>query len=213
MDVSYTVRVSCLCLVGAALVFLAKACEATESVPREALQYQRDLTRNARLVWGMDAPVAVLAAQVHQESRWRSDAKSKFASGLAQFTPATVEWISVAFPAELAAGQPDNPAWALRALARYDRYLWERTSGATTCDRFAFALSGYNGGPGWVARDKRLARERGANPEVWFGSVELYNAGRREEFFKENRGYPQRILRVLQPLYTSWGTGVPCAKV
>lgn len=31
-------------------------------------QYRRDLTRSARLVWGLDAPVATVAAQIHQES-------------------------------------------------------------------------------------------------------------------------------------------------
>lgn len=31
-------------------------------------QYRRDLTRSARLVWGLDAPVATMAAQIHQES-------------------------------------------------------------------------------------------------------------------------------------------------
>jgi soluble lytic murein transglycosylase-like protein len=190
------------------LVCIVATAQAGEFVPREAVRYQRDVIRNARVVWGLDAPVPVFAAQIHQESRWRSDARSPYASGLAQFTPATAGWIADAFPGELRDAQPLNPAWAIRALVRYDRYLWDRVSGATVCDRWAFTLSGYNGGPGWVPRDRKLAAQGGADPQRWFGHVELYNAGRREDFFRENRGYPRRILIVLQPLYTGWGTTV-----
>ena len=49
---------------------------AQAQVPQPALQYRPLLTRTAHAVWGLDAPVAVFAAQVHQESAWRPSAVS-----------------------------------------------------------------------------------------------------------------------------------------
>lgn len=210
-DVSLWMRF--VLLLGGAIVaiFIAFPSKAGEYVPREALKYQRDLIRNARVVWGLTAPIAAFAGQIHQESRWNPDAKSAFAGGLAQFTPATATWIAGVYPAELGSNQPFNPVWALRALVQYDLHLWNRVSGADSCERFAFTLSAYNGGPGWVTRDKKLAQRSGADPERWFSHVELYNAGRREDFFRENRGYPQRILKRLQYLYAAWGPMISCS--
>jgi soluble lytic murein transglycosylase-like protein len=98
---------------------------ALAEIPREAQHYRRDLTRNAHLVWGLDAPVATFGAQIHQESGWNPDARSPYAFGLAQFTPDTAAWIG-SIDAELAHGDAGNPVWALRALVRYDRWLWDR---------------------------------------------------------------------------------------
>jgi soluble lytic murein transglycosylase-like protein len=64
------------------------------------------------------------AAQLHQESGWRPDAVSPVgAQGLAQFMPATADWISQLMPG-LNSREPFNPAWAIRALVSYDRWLW-----------------------------------------------------------------------------------------
>ena len=58
------------------------------AIPAQAERYRALLIREARVVWGMDAPVATFAAQIHQESMWRSDAVSRAgAQGLAQFMP------------------------------------------------------------------------------------------------------------------------------
>ena len=191
------------------LVGGAHAAESVSQLPREALQHRAELTRNARLVWGLDAPVATFAAQVHQESRWQAQAKSPVgARGIAQFMPATAEWIAQAYPA-LANPEPFNPSWGLRALVTYDRHLWQRTRAATACDRMAKTLAGYNGGPGWVAKDERMAQASGADHSRWFGEVERFNAGRSSAAWRENRGYPRRILRELEPLYiaANWGQG------
>lgn len=183
-------------------------------VPRAALQYRRALTQEMRLVWGMDAPIATVAGQLHQESGWRADAKSPYAGGLSQFTPATAEWLAKAYP-EVGKAAPFEPAWALRAVARYDKHLYDRISGAETeCERWAFTLSGYNGGAGWVTRQRAATAKAGRNPNRWFGSVEDVRV-RAEWAHKENRGYPDRILRKLQPIYVTalWGRGVTCAGV
>lgn len=179
--------------------------------PQAALQYRDDLIRNARLEWGLSAPVADFAAQLHQESGWRSGAVSPVgAQGLAQFMPTTADWISQLVP-ELNSREPFNPAWAIRALVSYDRWLWQRISAANNCERMAMTLSGYNGGLGWVRRDKRLASQQGLDSARWFGHVATVNAGRSAANWRENRHYPQRILRELAPRYLTWG-GSSCVE-
>jgi soluble lytic murein transglycosylase-like protein len=178
---------------------------AAEPVPHQAAIYRNDLVRNARLVWGLNAPIATFAAQVHQESGWNARAVSRVgAKGLAQFMPATADWIGGIDPA-LVERQPDNPVWALRALAIYDRWLWDRIQAETACDRMAMVLSSYNGGLGWLLKDKALAATNASNRSRWWGHVERFNAGRSLAAWTENRGYPRRILTVLEPRYAAWG--------
>jgi soluble lytic murein transglycosylase-like protein len=186
--------------------------EAPDLAPPAARKYRRTITSAAQSVWGLGAPVPVFGAQVHQESAWNEQARSPVgAQGLAQFMPATADWIDDVYP-DLGPHQPYNPTWALTALVRYDKHLWDRTEGSTECDRMAFALSGYNGGAGWVTKDKAAAARSGDDPRRYWGSVEKYNAGRKQEFFNENRGYPPRILKTLQPKYETWGRTIPCPK-
>jgi soluble lytic murein transglycosylase-like protein len=185
-----------------------------ETIPPEAAKHRAELTRCGRYAFGLDAPIATLAGQVHQESRWRAGAVSPVgARGLAQFMPATSAWIADLVP-ELADNAPFNPGWAIRALATYDKWLWDRVHARDDCQRMAMALAAYNGGLGWVQRDKTLAKARGADPLTWFEQVERFNAGRSTAAFRENRGYPRRILGTLEPLYirAGWGQGVCHAK-
>ena len=188
----------------------SKAHAAEVTIPRAAVQYRAELVRSARVVWGLEAPIAVFAAQVHTESWWRNDTVSAVgAQGLAQFMPATARWLPKVAP-ETGKPAPFNPGWSLRALYTYDKWLWDRTDGATAFERMAFTLSAYNGGQGWVNRDKRLARQRGLNPARWFGAVETVNAGRSAAAWKENRQYPRRILKERQSAYVKagWGPGI-----
>lgn len=191
------------------ILLIASVAEA-QTIPFAARPFQRPLIQNARLVFGLNAPIALLASQVHTESGWRPDARSAYATGLSQFTPATVDFVASKFPEDLGTKQPLNPEWALRALARYDKYLYDRQGlFATDCDRWAFTLSGYNGGEGWVTRDKRLAAQYGADPKKWFGHVE-YFSGRSAAAMRENRAYPRRVILQYQPIYLIWGSGIDC---
>lgn len=186
------------------------------SYPPQAERYRRDLIRSARYVFGMSAPVAVLAGQIHQESAWREDARSPYAAGLAQFTPDTVDTMQRAY-AELGGIHRSraalDPRWALLALCRYDKQLLGMFSARSEADRWAFALAAYNGGPGWIIRDRAKAKVQGLDHLVWFGQVEAVNAGRAPQFFRENRDYPRRILLKHQALYRSWGPGVNVQEV
>ena len=179
-------------------------------IPRAALQYRAQLTREARAVWGMDAPVALFAAQIHTESWWRNDTVSHVgAQGLAQVMPATARWLPSVAP-ETGKPAPFNPGWSLRALCVYDKWLWDRVAGHSDFERMAFTLSAYNGGLGWVNRDRKKARVLGVDDQRWFGAVENVNAGRSKAAFRENRNYPRLILEERQYAYikAGWGPGV-----
>ena len=125
--------------------------------PRAAYQHRDTLIRASRIVWGLDAPGAVFAAQIHTES-WRknSTVSTAGAQGLAQFMPSTAKWLPTVAP-EVGKPAPFNPGWSFRACVTYDKYLWDRLAAKnaqkkvlTPCDRMAFALSAYNGGMGWT---------------------------------------------------------------
>ena len=187
----------------------AKAADVT--IPRAAQQYRATLVRAAHATWGLDAPVSVFAAQVHTESWWRNDTVSYVgAQGLAQFMPSTAKWLPSVAP-ETGKPEPFNPGWSLRALCTYDKWLWERVAAHSDFERMAFALSAYNGGLGWVNRDRKKARTLGVDDRVWFGSVEQVNAGRSAAAFRENRNYPRLILQIRQYAYikAGWGPGIP----
>jgi len=170
------------------------------------------LEREAGATFGVNAPTARLAAQIHQESRWRPKAASKYAQGLTQFTPATAKWLPAVCPG---VGPPDvwDPDWAIRAMVCYDAHLAKHVGAtATECDRWAMALAAYNGGLGWINRDRRLAAKAGKDPTRWFGHVSEHT-GRAAWARKENRGYPHRILLVLEPAYAraGWSSPASCA--
>lgn len=196
---------------GLILALVSVSAHAAEvAIPRAAAQYRAELVRSARVVWGLNAPIAVFAAQVHTESWWRNDTVSHVgAQGLAQFMPATARWLPQVAP-ETGKPAPFNPGWSLRALCTYDKWLWDRTGGVNDYERMAFTLSAYNGGQGWVNRDKAKARKLGGDASRWFGHVENVNAGRSRAAFAENRQYPRRILRERQQAYVraGWGPGI-----
>lgn len=199
------------------LLFSSVACAAEVQIPRAALQHRATLIREARAAWGLNAPVSVFAAQIHTESWWRNDTVSSAnAQGLAQFIPSTAKWLPTVAP-EVGKPQPFNPAWSLRACVVYDKYLWDRMGAMSAgkslapCDRMAFALSAYNGGMGWVNRDRNLAAKKGLDPDRYFGSVETVNAGRRASAIRENRRYVAFIFeRQAAYVRAGWGPGVSC---
>jgi soluble lytic murein transglycosylase-like protein len=142
------------------LLLVLLAVPARGQIPAQANIYRARLTREARAVWGLEAPVALFAAQIHQESGWREDARSPVgALGLAQFMPGTAAWIAQLYPVDLGEAAPLDARWALRALVTYDRWLWERLTEFRDegLHRWGATLSAYNGGLGNVRKDRQLA--------------------------------------------------------
>lgn len=202
---------------GVIACFAAEAHAADVQIPRAALRHRATLIREARAAWGLNAPISVFAAQIHTESWWKNETVSSAgAQGLAQFIPSTARWLPTVAP-QVGTPTPFSPAWSLRACVIYDRYLYDRMSALSagkslaSCDRMAFTLSAYNGGLGWVNRDRNLAAQKGLNADRWFGSVETVNAGRRATAIRENRRYVALIFeRQTAYIRAGWGPGVTC---
>jgi soluble lytic murein transglycosylase-like protein len=190
------------------LLLAVGAAGASPTPPRAALKHRADLVRTAHQVWGLDAPVAAFAAQVHAESGWNPLAVSRVgARGMAQFMPTTATWwcqVNKLSPLEC---QPENPAWALRALVGYDRWLYERVVGPSEYDRLWAALRAYNGGLGHWQKEAALA---GVPPVKGRDSIDAAcgRAKRSPVHCQENLRYPRRILITLQPRYAGWGREV-----
>lgn len=205
-----------LTLLLTSVMLLAQSAWARDTyIPRDCYKYQRDLMRESRFVFGLDAPVAMLAGQMHQESRCNPRAKSAYAEGLIQFTPDTAKWISNLFP-DLGPADAFNPQWNMRAAMRYDNMLLKQNKiGKDLCNQWAFALTGYNGGQGWNTKDRKKAKLEGKDPTVFWGSVELVNAGRRPEFKRENIDYPRKIILKHQIHYynDNWGGPLICSEL
>ena len=177
-------------------------------IPQEAWQWRRTLTREGQAVFGLNAPISDLGAQVHAESAWKPKARSPVgAYGLAQFMKPTAEWIAGAYPDLGPEPEPANPVWALRAMAIYDKHLFDRVRASNRCDRFAKALSAYNGGETRLHREEKMAEADGLDQMLWWGNSERYNAGRSKANWRENRDYPTKILFRLSPVYqrADWG--------
>lgn len=174
--------------------------------------YRLMVERETAEVWGIAAPAARIAAQIHVESLWQPRAASKYAHGMAQFTPPTARWIAEKFPAQLGGFDPWDPAQAVRAMVVYDHWLVTRNPGATVCDTWAFGLAAYNGGEGWLRRDQRLAVAGGDDAARWFDHVENHSA-RAKWAWRENREYVRRILLSLEPAYHAAGwSGAPACE-
>lgn len=186
-------------LLGVSLLCMDHARAADVRIPADSVRYRLQLERAAGMRFGIDAPVARLAAQLHQESGWNPSARSAYALGLSQFTPATAAWLPAICPD---IGQPDpwDAGWSIRAVACYDAWLYGRARGATPCDRWAMTLSAYNGGESARDREIRLAYQARDAPPVWFGLVARYRS-RSDAAWRENRKYVRRILLELEPAY------------
>lgn len=199
-----------------ALLFVFIANWAVAQVPGTCAKFQWQLTREVQKALGPAAPVSVFSAQVMQESSCNPAARSKVgALGLTQFMPATASWVPD-LNSELAPPNPLDPAWAIKAQVTFMKWLLRRNPGETQCDNYAFALSAYNGGEGWLRRDQAVAASLGLNKLKWFGSVEASPDRRRHpSAIAENRGYPRRILLLLTPRFVAagWGAGVDCGGV
>lgn len=163
-------------------------------------RYRRDLAAEARKVFGPDAPIAILAAQIEQESGWNEAALSRVgAEGLAQFMPATRAWIAELYP-ELAG--LNGPRWQFRAQALYMKWLLDRVKGLDCWERQAFALAGYNGGLGNVYARQRLS----PMPLVClFVTCMIRPSNVSVSNQIENERYSRRILLTLTPRYAHWG--------
>lgn len=166
-----------------------------------SLQYRATLMREAQAIYGINAPIPMLAGQIKQESNWRANVTAfDLGRGLSQTMDATGLWLSKMYP-ELGAPDPYNPRWSIRALVRYDNWLYKRVKGENDCERFGAALKSYNAGLGYTQH----AQTKSPTPEIWFTKTEYLNVKQSPHNFEYSRIYPRIILFNYQTKYLTWG--------
>jgi membrane-bound lytic murein transglycosylase F len=108
----------------------------------------------------------LIAAQMHQESRFDPDARSfAGARGLLQVLPRTAR--------EFGFSDLHEPETGIHAGIRYLSWIRERfAAGRDDQERTWLSLAAYNVGYGHVRDAQRIARKRGLDPNRWFGHVE-----------------------------------------
>ena len=116
----------------------------------------------------------MLAAQGYQESRLEQSAKSPVgAIGVMQVMPATGATLKVG---DIRLVEPN-----IHAGAKYMDHIMEEyfADGHLTDEvRTLFAFAAYNAGPGRIAGMRKLAAQRGFDPDQWFNHVEVVTAER-----------------------------------
>lgn len=123
-----------------------------------------ELTREYAEKYGFDW--RLILAQMYQESRFDPEAVSWVgARGLMQVMPRTGR--------ELGLKPLDDPETGIHAGTRYMDWLRDRFPEHLPVDeRTWFSLAAYNAGIGHVRDARRLARQKGWDPDRWFGHVD-----------------------------------------
>ncbi len=158
--------------------------------------------------YGMDW--RLMAAQAYQESHFNPKLKSWVgAIGLFQVMPATGR--------ALGFRKLEDPEQGTQAGVMYMQQLVNRFEPEIPFKhRLRFALAAYNAGLGHVQDARRIAKEKGWNPNKWFGHVEkAMLLLERPEFYRRARyGYcrgsePVKYVSEIQNRYTSYVELVP----
>lgn len=140
----------------------------------------REVAREVEIDWRL------LAAQAYAESEFVPDAQSwAGARGLMQVLPRTALQMGVE-------GALEDPGNGVRAGALYLRHLIDQFEPSLPMgERLRMALGAYNAGLGHIRDGRRLARERGFDPDRWFGHVErVLPLLSKEPFYSRSRyGY------------------------
>lgn len=110
----------------------------------------------------------LMAAQGYQESRLDQNAKSQVgAIGVMQVMPATGKDMNVGDITQIDAN--------IHAGVKYMRFMMDQYYKNEPMDDFnklIFTFASYNAGPGRIRQLRRMATEKGYDPNIWFGNVE-----------------------------------------
>jgi membrane-bound lytic murein transglycosylase MltF len=121
-----------------------------------------------------DFDYLMIAAQAYQESRLRQDLVSpRGAVGIMQVMPE----LAAARPIEIPNVQDaeQNVHAGTKMLAQISETCFN-DPGIDRMNKTLFAFAAYNAGPARITRLRREAREKGLDPNRWFGNVELIAA-------------------------------------
>jgi membrane-bound lytic murein transglycosylase MltF len=135
-----------------------------------------------------DVDYLLLMAQGYQESELRQEARSPVgAIGVMQVMPATGKSMKVGDITQI---EPNIHAGVKFIRAMMNEYYANEPMDQLNKGLFSFAA--YNAGPGRIRGLRRLAAERGLNPNVWFNNVELMAA---EKIGRETVTYVSNIYK------------------
>ena len=155
-----------------------------------------------------ESDITIIAEQIHHESGWKPTAKRIEKSGVVSYGLLQVLDVTLGEMQkrhEILAGtkpvQLLQARWGIRAGILYDKDMWKLCDFPGNCllchgkdmNRWAFTLSAYNGGFGWIQRDRKMTAEKGYDGNIWFHNVELFSK-RSRHFFTINRRYAREIL-------------------
>lgn len=160
----------------------------------------RELAQDTDFDWRL------LIAQMYQESRFNPEARSfAGAVGLMQVLPRTARQFDIH-------GDLTDPETNIRAGLEFLQWLEHRFPARLPLDeRIYFSLAAYNAGHGHVQDARRLARQLGKNPDLWFGHVEqaMLLLSKPEYASKARYGYvrgtePVRYVREIRERYVGY---------
>ena len=147
-----------------------------------------DLFRKYGEQYGFDH--LMITAQAYQESRLDQSVKSPVgAIGVMQMLPATARDKNVGIP-DITVLESN-----IHAGAKYMRFILDRYFKDAEMDdlnRHLFAFASYNAGPARIAGLQRKAQQKGLDPNVWRGNVEVIAA---QEIGRETVTYVANILK------------------
>jgi len=130
----------------------------------------------------------LLMAQGYQESELRQEARSPVgAIGVMQVMPATGKDMKTGDITQI---EPNIHAGVKFIRAMMNEYYAKEPMDPLNKGLFSFAA--YNAGPGRIRGLRKLAAERGLNPNVWFNNVELMAA---EKIGRETVTYVSNIYK------------------
>jgi membrane-bound lytic murein transglycosylase MltF len=156
--------------------------------PEEVAKFQKVVELFRKYGSKYDVDYLLVAAQGYQESRLDQAVKSPVgAIGVMQVMPPTGKEMGVGDITQL---EPN-----IHAGVKYVRFMMEKYYGDQPMDalnKTLFTFASYNAGPGRISQMRRLAGQRGLNPNVWFNNVELVVA---EKIGRETVTYVSNIYK------------------
>ena len=136
----------------------------------------------------------LLIAQAYQESKLNQKAKSKAgAIGIMQLMPKTGKSMKVGDITKL---EPN-----IHAGIKYHRWIinnYFNEGKLDSLNQTLFAFASYNAGPSRIRGLRKLAKERGYNPNIWFDNVEMLAA---EKIGAETVNYVSNIYEYYVAYY------------
>ncbi len=132
----------------------------------------------------------MLAAQGYQESNLDQTKRSPAgAVGVMQLLPTTAKDPNVGIP------EIDNIENNIHAGTKYLRFMVNRyynDPAISPRDKLLFAFASYNAGPNKLNKLRKIAEERGLDPNVWFKNVEMVAS---EKIGRETTTYVSNIYK------------------